>query len=402
MEITSKAIEEGVLELQVQGRIDGYWSEKLVTAVDQAIQDGNTQLHLDLSNVDFLSSAGIRVFLQGYKGMKSQGGEFLITKISAPVRSVLEMAGMQDLFNLPQAQIVAARKKAVEPSRIETDRAILQIFELNPNARMTNAWGAAVDKWESGGFQETDAMTREFPDATIGFGLGALGTGFEDCKERYGLYLAAGGVAFYQPTDGSRKPDLSVSDDSIAPSLSSLADFTAHGEYSHLIRFEAKSEPPGIVSLSEIIAQIHEAVGAKSLILAFMIEATSVIGSAMQDSALSSGVGNASAAIGEACERALIFGAGVSTPSKSNSLIQELSHHPQVTPVLGRLHAAVFPYMAIEKGEIVLADTITALTAQNEAQGLIQLGSSPESGADWPETQCLSGAFWVGIPSVNP
>ena len=152
MEITSKAIEEGVLELQVQGRIDGYWSEKLVAAVDQAIQDGNTQLHLDLSNVDFLSSAGIRVFLQGYKGMKSQGGEFLITKISAPVRSVLEMAGMQDLFNLPQAQIVAARKKAVEPSRIETDRAILQVFELDHKARMTNAWGAAVDKWESGGF----------------------------------------------------------------------------------------------------------------------------------------------------------------------------------------------------------------------------------------------------------
>jgi anti-sigma B factor antagonist len=398
MEITSKAIEEGVLELQVQGRIDGYWSEKLSTAVDQAIGDGVSQLHLDLSKVDFLSSAGIRVFLQGYKGMSANGGTFMITRISAPVRSVLEMAGMQDLFNLPQAEIVPARKLSAEPKRLESEKAIYQIFDKDPESRMHAAWSGAVDKWAQGGFSEADAQSMEFPDSTMGFGLGAFGSGYSDCKDRYGLYVAAGGAAFYQPTDGSRTPDFSVADDSIAPNLSSLAGFSAHGSYACLVRFEAKAEPPGIVALSEVIAQLHEITGSKSLILSYFIETTSVIGSAMMDSALESGVSGASAATGEACERALLFGSGVSLSAPGNALSGELSHHPNIDPIYGRLHAAVFPYMSLDKGDLLLAETVAALTNQNEAQGLLQLGSSPESGVDWPETQCLSGAFWVGIP----
>lgn len=398
MEITSKAIEEGVLELQVQGRIDGYWSEKLSTAVDQAIGDGISQLHLDLSKVDFLSSAGIRVFLQGYKGMSANGGTFMITRISAPVRSVLEMAGMQDLFNLPQAEIVPVRKATAEPKRLESEKAIYQIFDKDPGSRMRGGWSGAVDKWTKGGFSESDAQSVDFPDSTMGFGLGAFGSGYSDCKDRYGLYVAAGGAAFYQPTDGSRTPDFSVADDSIAPALSSLAGFSAQGSYAHLVRFEAKSEPPGIVSLSEVIAQLHEITGSKSLILTYFIETTSVIGSAMMDLALESGVSAASAATGEACERALLFGSGVSLSSPGNALSGELSHHPNISPIYGRLHAAVFPYMSLDKGDLLLAETVAALTNQNEAQGLLQLGSSPESGADWPETQCLSGAFWVGIP----
>src|SRR4051794_4993502 len=54
------------LELRIQGRLDGYWSDHFADALDEYVRQGGHQIRLDLAEVVFLSSAGIRVLLRFY------------------------------------------------------------------------------------------------------------------------------------------------------------------------------------------------------------------------------------------------------------------------------------------------------------------------------------------------
>jgi len=58
MEITVEAAGD-VTRLKVKGRLDGYWADHLANALEAEIRRGSHDLLLDLSEVVFLSSAGI-------------------------------------------------------------------------------------------------------------------------------------------------------------------------------------------------------------------------------------------------------------------------------------------------------------------------------------------------------
>src|SRR4051794_41101910 len=66
MEIT-KQLRGETVELKIQGRVDGYWADHLAAAVDQEIRHGSHNIQLDLSQVAFLSSAGIGTLVRLYK-----------------------------------------------------------------------------------------------------------------------------------------------------------------------------------------------------------------------------------------------------------------------------------------------------------------------------------------------
>jgi len=62
MEITS-INDEGRHELQLQGRLDANWADRVGQAIETAIQSGHHHLDLDFARVDYVSSAGIRELL---------------------------------------------------------------------------------------------------------------------------------------------------------------------------------------------------------------------------------------------------------------------------------------------------------------------------------------------------
>ena len=57
----------GFLELKVVGRLDAFWSGHLANELAEVIREGAHHIRLDLAEVTYLSSAGIRVMLQSYK-----------------------------------------------------------------------------------------------------------------------------------------------------------------------------------------------------------------------------------------------------------------------------------------------------------------------------------------------
>ena len=89
----SRQLRGETVELKVEGRIDGYWSDHLAAAVDQEIRQGSHHIQLDLSQVAFLSSAGIGTLVRLYKDLNSIQGSFAVSNCSRNVLKVIQLSG---------------------------------------------------------------------------------------------------------------------------------------------------------------------------------------------------------------------------------------------------------------------------------------------------------------------
>ena len=55
---------------------------------------------IDLANVPYMSSAGLRILLTAHKEMLANGGELQIANVQSAVMEVLDITGFSDIFNL--------------------------------------------------------------------------------------------------------------------------------------------------------------------------------------------------------------------------------------------------------------------------------------------------------------
>lgn len=106
MEINSSDMKR-VRLFEVVGRIDSYNATDLGTALDAAADDGQVNLVLDLSSVEYMSSAGLREMVRVLKRVKRSGGDLRIAAPSDRVREVLELAGLDTIFEIFATQVEA-------------------------------------------------------------------------------------------------------------------------------------------------------------------------------------------------------------------------------------------------------------------------------------------------------
>jgi anti-sigma B factor antagonist len=97
LEITQN-IQDGVCKISVKGRIDSNTSDSLLTKLEAAIEEGNKNIILNMYNVKYLSSVGIRIILKTYKSLSEEGGSFKIERPSDTVKNVLGMVALQEML----------------------------------------------------------------------------------------------------------------------------------------------------------------------------------------------------------------------------------------------------------------------------------------------------------------
>ena len=88
--------------VEVSGRVDSMNANQFGEALGEQIEDGHIYLVLDLSSVEYMSSAGLREIVTSLKkAKKAQGkGDLRLAQPSQRVREVLEMAGLDTIFRI--------------------------------------------------------------------------------------------------------------------------------------------------------------------------------------------------------------------------------------------------------------------------------------------------------------
>jgi anti-anti-sigma factor len=82
----------------LEGRINAVSATAFEHKLKLALETGHINIIVDMSEVEFLSSAGIRVLLATYKNAKSQGGALWIDSPSENVRNVLGMTALDEML----------------------------------------------------------------------------------------------------------------------------------------------------------------------------------------------------------------------------------------------------------------------------------------------------------------
>mgnify|MGYP005605388081 CR=1 FL=1 len=86
-----------LVTLEITGRLDTTTAPNLESVVNELSED-TKELVFDMSGVEYISSAGIRVLLGAYKKMNTNQGKMRIEKANDMVREVFEMTGLSDML----------------------------------------------------------------------------------------------------------------------------------------------------------------------------------------------------------------------------------------------------------------------------------------------------------------
>jgi len=98
MEINTQRFKHCAL-INVKGRVDSYTASKLSDEMEALNKDGCYKIVLDLSGLEFMSSAGLRALLIGQKTAKRYNrGEIVLAAVPKRIYEAIELAGFVPLF----------------------------------------------------------------------------------------------------------------------------------------------------------------------------------------------------------------------------------------------------------------------------------------------------------------
>ena len=86
------------LTLQLEGRLDTTTSPQLEAELSASL-DGVKQMTLDLQQLAYLSSAGLRVILSAQKRMNKQG-QMVVRHVNETIMEVFEVTGFVDILTI--------------------------------------------------------------------------------------------------------------------------------------------------------------------------------------------------------------------------------------------------------------------------------------------------------------
>lgn len=112
MQLQSETLENGILLISLSGRFDIAGSREIETPFAMLTTTKKQSIVVDLAGVNFLASIGIRALLANARGQSGRGGKLVLCNVQAPVRGVLDTAGITGLIPVfddrPAAELALA------------------------------------------------------------------------------------------------------------------------------------------------------------------------------------------------------------------------------------------------------------------------------------------------------
>lgn len=95
----TKNLEGTKLTVEAIGRIDTYTAPQFDNEVSSAL-DGITDLVIDFSQVEYISSAGLRLIVTWQKAMSAKNGTFSVYHLADTIYNIFAATGLTDFINI--------------------------------------------------------------------------------------------------------------------------------------------------------------------------------------------------------------------------------------------------------------------------------------------------------------
>ena len=403
MEIRKRRVGD-VLELQIQGRLDGYWADHLSQSLEDVVREGARNLRLNLSEVSYLSSAGIRVLVRAHKQLGAIQGSFSVSEPSEAVRSTLQLTGLMDLL-IPAVTPGLRETPSGSAQILEKENIRFEVTNLTPEARLSCRVIGDPARLLGDRFREEDCRSMAFSNSSFGLGLGAFGSNFTECSGRFGEFLAVSGAVAYLPGDGTNVPDYMLAAGNFIPKIQVLYAILCEGDFRMAVHFERK-DAGGAPKLSEIVEGCLEIAEAQDLGIVMIAESSGLIGTALRRSPALRDSETALFDFPQVREwlsftaepvytRALTLVVGVAARTAPKLLMPLLRPLGQIE-LAGHFHAATFSYRPVKRRELDLQATTANLFEADAPQALLHLLNDNREITGAGQSEFARGTCWIG------
>jgi anti-sigma B factor antagonist len=89
-----------VVILSLSGKLDATTAKTFEDKILAAINSGAQRLAVDLSQLDYVSSSGLRVFLLAAKQLQGTQGKIVLCALKDHVRQVFDLAGFSSVLSI--------------------------------------------------------------------------------------------------------------------------------------------------------------------------------------------------------------------------------------------------------------------------------------------------------------
>ena len=93
-----KEINGSAMKVALEGRLDTTTAPELEAELKGSL-DGITDLEIDLANLEYMSSAGLRVMLSAQKVMQKQG-QMTVCHVNETIMEIFEVTGFSDILTI--------------------------------------------------------------------------------------------------------------------------------------------------------------------------------------------------------------------------------------------------------------------------------------------------------------
>jgi anti-anti-sigma factor len=109
MEIT-KGKEKNTVILSIKGRMDAVTTTEFDKTMSDMISMGEDNFLINLSALEYISSAGLRSILAIAKKLKEKKGEVMFTGLHGSVEDVFKISGFHSLFKIFESEEQALKR----------------------------------------------------------------------------------------------------------------------------------------------------------------------------------------------------------------------------------------------------------------------------------------------------
>ncbi len=95
--------------VSVSGRLDQNQTPDLEARLNTLLEEGHNRILIDLSDVNYINSGGLRCLVTAWRRAKKDGGNVVLTGLKSRVNEVFSMVGFDKVF-----EVYPSRKLALQ------------------------------------------------------------------------------------------------------------------------------------------------------------------------------------------------------------------------------------------------------------------------------------------------
>jgi len=103
---------DGVQILDLHGELDAHTAPELEAALQKCLQHGQYNILINGRDLDYISSAGLGVFMAYIEEIREKGGDLKIAELKPGVYNVFDLLGFPLLFDILPSEAEALERFA--------------------------------------------------------------------------------------------------------------------------------------------------------------------------------------------------------------------------------------------------------------------------------------------------